>query len=93
MKQGDSQLWWILGTALIVIIVVVIILLYFRESSGTGYGDIKDRIGGLKDTDGDLVSDVFDKCNDKIVDSQKGVIVESNGCTEAQNEAMKLIPT
>ena len=88
MKQGDSQLWWILGTALIVVIVVIIILLYFRESSGTGYGDIKDRIGGLKDTDGDLVSDVFDKCSEGV-DSQKGTSVESNGCTEAQNEAMK----
>ena len=92
MKQGDSQLWWILGTALIVMVVVVIILLYFRESGGAGYNDIKGRISGLKDTDGDVVSDVFDKCNDEVVDSQKGVIVESNGCTEEQNKA-RVTPT
>ena len=85
MKKGDSQLWWILGTALIVIVVVVIILLYFKESGGAGYDDIKGRIGGLNDTDGDLVSDVFDKCPNDA----KGVTVESNGCTAEYNEAQK----
>ena len=85
MKKGDSQLWWILGTALIVIVVVVIILLYFKESGGAGYDDLKGRITDLKDTDGDLTSDIFDDCDA----SPKGAEVDSGGCTAEERKALE----
>ena len=83
MKKADSQLWWILGTALIVVVVVILILMFFKGASEHGFGDLKGRITALGDCDGDKTSDAFDAC---VCD-----VGENNGCPQVEAEQLKMM--
>ncbi len=57
-----SQMWWIIGTALLVLVVVLLILVYFRGGSSKAFDTIDTRIAGLADCDKDNAADAFDDC-------------------------------
>lgn len=61
-KNGDGQLWWILGFAFIVIVVVIISLLIFNRGSGKIFGTFDQQLTSLQDCDLDGVKDFLDAC-------------------------------
>lgn len=63
MNKGMSEMWWIISAAVIALVVVIIILVFFGGASGKLFGGVNEQIGGLKDSDGDGMSDAFDKCD------------------------------
>ncbi len=77
-KKGYSQLWWILGVAILVIVVIVVYLLFFNQGIDKGKGVIDDQFDGLGDSDGDGVRNSFDKC------PQTPGEAEFDGCTAGQ---------
>lgn len=80
-KKGMSQMWWIIGSAILVLVMVLLILLWFRGSGGSAFDTINDKIGGLGDCDGDKVADTFDKC---VCDDGP-----ESGCPKGASQDMK----
>ena len=80
-KKGMSQMWWIIGSAILVLVMVLLILLWFRSSGGSAFDTIDTQIGGLGDCDGDKVADSFDKC---VCDSG-----DDDGCPKGASDTLK----
>ncbi|HLC74913.1 MAG TPA: hypothetical protein VJH88_03590 [Candidatus Nanoarchaeia archaeon] len=83
MNNKGMVIWEVLIWAIILVIVAVLLIYMFRGSLSEENKIITQQIDGSRDTDGDLVPNVFDKCPDKPTTER----VAADGCTDAQRTA------
>jgi len=71
--------WEVIVWAIILIVVAVILIYVFKNTLGRQEGAINTQIDSAKDSDGDGVPNVFDKCcrTDK---DYPGSSVDASGC-------------
>ncbi len=62
MTNKKGMIWQYLIGGIIALFVVILILIIFSKGSGKAYDELNDRILGVGDCDGDLVSNLYDKC-------------------------------
>jgi H+/Cl- antiporter ClcA len=62
MKKGDSNMWWILVTAIMAIVMIIIIIMWFQSTGGKGLNEIDEKLELTKDSDKDGVPDIYDAC-------------------------------
>lgn len=90
-KKGDLT-WQQIALAIVAIVVVILVILWFRSGGEKGFGFVGQKIGELKDCDGDKVADMFDKCPCKegSVDNEgclsKTPSDADKGCTDDQKK-------
>jgi hypothetical protein len=61
-RKGMSQMWWLLAMGALAILVLVLLVMFFRDTGERGFDSINDKIGGLSDSDKDLIPDLQDQC-------------------------------
>lgn len=61
-KKGMTQMWWILGTAVLVAIVVVLGIIFVKGGFDKGGGFYDEQLNALKDYDYDFIMNRQDKC-------------------------------
>ena len=63
MKMNKKAMTWQqIVLAILAIVVVTFVIIWFQKGGEGVFGTLSDKIGGLKDCDGDNVADMFDKC-------------------------------
>jgi H+/Cl- antiporter ClcA len=40
MKKGDSNMWWILVSAIIAILIIIFVIMWFQSTGGKGISEI-----------------------------------------------------
>ena len=76
-KKASTQMWSILGAAMIVVLIVILTIVWFKGSGGKAFDVIDSNLVNLKDCDHDGVFDNVDKCRCESGDANNK---EAKGC-------------
>lgn len=94
-KRGETQLWAIIGAAILILIVVVLLSLWFKKGWDKGSGDIDQPLG---DDDCDGIKNFMDDCNEIPAPQpcstpiNPNPSVDSGGCTDTQRATLDAAP-
>ena len=88
MNKKAMAIWEVLIWAIILSIVAFLLIYNFKTLFGKETDSIDQQIGLVtKDSDGDGVRDVVDKCTNAIPNDTGSV--DSEGCTDKQRQAQQ----